>query len=204
MVERLLGSWRGPVVLDADALNVFSGQANRLGKLLAGRPALLTPHVMEFARLSGLDVSEVLERRFDVGESLARATGAAVLLKGVPTVVTAPDGARLVSAAGTPALAAAGSGDLLGGIAATLLAQMDDPLVAGAAAAWVHGRAAEIAQWGRGRPGERRGRSAGSEVAGARGVTLADIERAIARVWREDVPAFTYPVLAELPAVGEV
>jgi NAD(P)H-hydrate repair Nnr-like enzyme with NAD(P)H-hydrate dehydratase domain len=203
MMERLLDSWRGPVVLDADALNVFSGQANRLGKLLAGRPALLTPHVMEFARLSGLDVSEVLERRFDVGESLAQATGASVLLKGVPTVVTAPDGGRLVSAAGTPALAAAGSGDLLGGIAATLLAQMDDPLVAGAAAAWVHGRAAEIAQWGRARPGERRGRSARSEAAGARGVTLADIEHAIAGVWREDVTPLTYPILAELPAVGE-
>lgn len=203
MMERLLDSWRGPVVLDADALNVFSGQANRLGKLLAGRPALLTPHVMEFARLSGLDVSEVLERRFDVGESLAQATGASVLLKGVPTVVTAPDGGRLVSAAGTPALAAAGSGDLLGGIAATLLAQMDDPLVAGAAAAWVHGRAAEIAQWGRARPGEGRGRSARSEAAGARGVTLADIEHAIAGVWREDVTPLTYPILAELPAVGE-
>ncbi|HEU6452271.1 MAG TPA: NAD(P)H-hydrate dehydratase [Gemmatimonadaceae bacterium] len=203
MVERLLRSWRGPVVLDADALNVFAGEANVLGELLGGRPALLTPHVMEFARLSGLDASEVLERRFDVGESLARATGAAVLLKGVPTVVTAPDGARLVSAAGTPALAAAGSGDLLGGIAATLLAQMDDPLVAGAAAAWVHGRAAEIAQWGRGRRSERRWRSARGESGGARGITLADVEDAIAGVWREDAPAFTYPVLAELPDLGE-
>jgi NAD(P)H-hydrate epimerase len=204
MMERLLHSWRGPVVLDADALNVFAGQANRLGELLAGRPALLTPHVVEFARLSGLDTSEVLERRFDVGASVAQATGAAVLLKGVPTVVTAPDGRRLVSAAGTPALAAAGSGDLLGGIAATLLAQLDDAPRAGAAAAWVHGRAAEIAQWGRGGRGGRRWRSARAESGAARGITLADIENAIAGVWREDVlSSFTYPVLAELPAVGE-
>ncbi len=203
MVGRLLRSWRGPVVLDADALNVFAREADALGELLAGRPALLTPHAMEFARLSGLEVGEVLERRFDAGESLARATGAAVLLKGVPTVVTAPDGARLVSAAGTPALAAAGSGDLLGGIAATLLAQLGDPLTAGAAAAWVHGRAAEIAQWGRGRRGERRWSPARGENGGARGITLADVEDSIARVWREEAPPFTYPVLAEIPVVGE-
>jgi hypothetical protein len=126
-----------------------------------------------------------------------------VLLKGVPTVVAAPDGARLVSAAGTPALAAAGSGDLLGGIAATLLAQMGDPLAAGAAAAWVHGRAAEKAQWGSGRRGERRWRSSRGESGGARGITLADIEESIASAWRDEVPPFTYPVLAELPAVGE-
>lgn len=204
MVERLLASWRGPVVLDADALNVFAGEADALGELLDGRPALLTPHVAEFGRLAGLDVSEVLERRFDVGADLARTTRAAVLLKGVPTVVAAPDGTRLVSAAGTPALAAAGSGDLLGGIAATLLAQMSDPLAAGAAAAWVHGRAAEIAQWGRARGGEKRGRGAWSDVGGARGITLADIEEAISKVWREESRPPVYPVLAELPAVGEV
>jgi NAD(P)H-hydrate epimerase len=204
MVERLLASWRGPVVLDADALNVFAGEAEALGERLGGRPALLTPHVVEFARLSGLEVTDVLERRFDVGADLARATGAAVLLKGVPTIVTAPDGSRLVSSAGTPALAAAGSGDLLGGIAATLLAQVGDAQRAGAAAAWVHGRAAEIAESGR----RRRGRGGGARRRwvrsgeGARGITLADIEDAIGRVWLEDAWIPSYPVLAELPAVG--
>ena len=204
MVEQLLRSWRGPVVLDADALNVFAGDAGALGKLLAGRAALLTPHAVEFARLSGLDPAGVLGRRFEVGADLARVTGASVLLKGVPTVITAPDGERLVSAAGTPALAAAGSGDLLGGIAATLLAQTGDAHRAGAAAAWVHGRAAEIAQRDRdgGDGSVRRGRAARSEDAGARGTTLADIEDAIGRVWMEDVSMPRYPVLAELPPVG--
>jgi NAD(P)H-hydrate repair Nnr-like enzyme with NAD(P)H-hydrate dehydratase domain len=114
----------------------------------------------------------------------------AVLLKGVPTVISDLDGGCLVSAAGTPALAAAGSGDLLAGIAATLLAQMSHALQAGACAAWVHGRAAELA-------GEEAGR------VGVRGVTLDDIEAAIPRVWsaaRE--PLFRYPVLAELPPVA--
>jgi NAD(P)H-hydrate epimerase len=201
MVERLLKAWRGPTVLDADALNVFAGDVDALAKLLAGRPALLTPHAMEFARLSGLGIAEVLERRFDVGMELARATGATVLLKGVPTIVTAPDGSRFVSAAGTPALAAAGSGDLLGGVAATLLAQMGDAQRAGAAAAWVHGRAAEIAELG-GRGGEARRRLGAPSDRTARGITLADVEEAIARVWAEDYCPLAYPVLAELPAVG--
>ncbi|HET7622417.1 MAG TPA: NAD(P)H-hydrate dehydratase [Gemmatimonadaceae bacterium] len=202
MVERLLHAWRGPVVLDADALNVFAGEAESLGKLLAGRAALLTPHAMEFARLSGLELANVLERRFDIGAGIARATGAAVLLKGVPTIVTAPDGSRLVSASGTPVLAAAGSGDLLGGIAATLLAQTGDAQRSGAAAAWVHGRAAEIAEFGRRRGGERQGKWRAHSHSSARGVTLADVEAAIARVWADDSRPPGFPVLAELPAVG--
>ena len=114
---------------------------------------------------------------------------AAVLLKGVPTVVADANGRRLVSAAGTPALAAAGSGDLLAGIAATLLTQLGDGLDAGAAAAWVHGRAAELASAGR----------------GPRGVTLDDVERAIGAVWPDiaDTPPTRYPVLCELPAIAD-
>ena len=191
LVERVLRAWRGPVVVDADALNVFAGDAAALGALLQGRPALLTPHPVEFSRLSGVGVSDVLAQRFEVGAALAAHTHAAVLLKGVPTVITGTDGQSFVSAAGTPALATAGSGDLLGGIAATLLAQMGDAPAAGACAAWVHGRAAELAACARPEP-ER-------EV--ARGITLVDIEHAISRVWSEPVAQPAYPVLAELSAI---
>ncbi|HEU4641878.1 MAG TPA: NAD(P)H-hydrate dehydratase [Gemmatimonadaceae bacterium] len=187
LVERVLGAWRGPVVLDADALNVFKGDTAALRDLLGGRAALLTPHPAELARLCGATVEDVLAKRFDIGARVARDTGAAVLLKGVPTVIASPSGERLVSASGTPALAAAGSGDLLGGIAATLLAQVGDPLAAGACAAWAHGRAAELAQRG----------------GGPRGVVLADVERAISDVWSERLaePASCYPALATLDAV---
>lgn len=185
LVERLLRRWRGPVVLDADALNVFAGDAAALAALLGGRSAAITPHPAEFARLTGSTIADVLAERFERGAALAAQLGAAVLLKGVPTVVSGADGGCLVSAAGTPALAAAGSGDLLAGIAATLLAQSRDATEAAACAAWAHGRAAELAT------GE----------GGARGVTLADVTAALPRVWREWPAPPAYPVIAELPAV---
>jgi len=186
LVERVLQGFRGPVVLDADALNVFAEEVEQLGVLIGDRAALLTPHPAEFARLLGVHINDVLAQRFEIGATLAARTGASVLLKGVPTVVSSPAGARLVSCAGTPVLAAAGSGDLLSGIAGTLIAQTGDAHSAGAFAAWVHGRAAEIA--GRGY---------------VRGVTFANFDFALRRVWNEPLRALESPVLAELPAVGE-
>jgi NAD(P)H-hydrate epimerase len=185
LVERVLREYRGPVVIDADALNVFAREAEQLGALIGERQALLTPHPAEFARLHGVRNNDVLARRFEIGAELATRTRATVLLKGVPTVISNAAGVRLVSCAGTPVLAAAGSGDLLSGIAGTLIAQIGNALDAGACAAWVHGRAAEIA-----------GR------AHVRGVTLANVEMALRRVWHEPHPDLG-PVLAELPPVGE-
>jgi hydroxyethylthiazole kinase-like uncharacterized protein yjeF len=183
-IERMLHLWRGPVVLDADALTVFEGDAPALGVLLDGRKALITPHVVEFARLARVAADEVLQSRFDIGRDLADTLGCVVLLKGVPTVITDPNARRLVSASGTPALATGGSGDVLSGVAGTLIAQMDDPLDAAACAAWVHGRAGELA-------GER----------GPRGAIIDDVVGALARVWSEAPARARPPVLAELPAV---
>lgn len=186
IVTRVLETFRGPVVIDADALNSFASDVNELARLLDGRAAVLTPHPVEFGRLTGTAVDAVLERRFDVALPLARHTRAVVLLKGQPTIVTAPSGERVASASGTPLLAAAGSGDILTGIAATLLAQMEDPFTSAACAAWVHGRAAWIAQ-----RGQRR----------VRGLTLDDVMRELPRAWRIGVGPPRYPVLLELPPV---
>jgi ADP-dependent NAD(P)H-hydrate dehydratase / NAD(P)H-hydrate epimerase len=188
VAERVLRGWHGPTVVDADALNLFAGHLSGLAGLLDARAALITPHPQEFARLTGLAVDDVLAQRFDVGSDVARTLGAAVLLKGVPTVVTGPGGERVVSAAGSPVLAAGGSGDLLAGIAVTMLAQTGDPVTSAGVAAWVHGRAAELAGGGR-----------------VRGVTLDDVVEAMPAVW-ESVrrrARSVYPVLAELPRVGE-
>ena len=188
ILERVLAGWHGPTLLDADAITVFENRLPDLAKALAKRRALLTPHPVEFSRLAGLGVEQVLKTRFDVGLDVARALGAAVLIKGVPTVVNGPDGRRLVSASGTAALATAGSGDVLSGIAGTLLAQIDDPLVAGAVAAWVHGRAAQ--------------RVPMSTAGGVRGVTLEDVIAELRDAWHFDDRSTRYPVLVELPAAG--
>lgn len=166
-VDAWLSEWRGPLLLDADALTAFTGDVGALATHLAGRQALVTPHAGEASRLLGEPVEKVVEAPFESAEKLAAALGAAVLLKGVPTIVAAPGVPALVSARGTPVLAAGGSGDLLSGIAGTLLAQTGDPQQSGACAAWVHGRAAEIAQGG----------------GPIRGVELHDILDALRAAW---------------------
>jgi NAD(P)H-hydrate epimerase len=183
LVERILSDSNVPVLLDADALNVFEGDAKSLGHLLAGSVALITPHVAEFSRLSGIDVKSVIANRFDVGLDLARDLGATVLLKGSPTVIFTPDGDRRVIARGTAALGTGGSGDLLDGIAGTILAQTQDAIIAGCLGAWVHGRAAEFCEF-------------------VRGTTLEDVLYALPRAWNELEPSPEPPVLAELPAVA--
>lgn len=186
--ERLLRAWRGPVVVDADALNAFAGDAAALGALLRGRAALVTPHPLELARLAGASLDDVLARRFELPRELAGELGAAVLLKGTPTVIADAAG-TLVVATGAPALATGGSGDVLGGIAATLLAQAPDrrTAVVAAEAAWVHDRAGALVA-------ARRG--------GARGATLDEVIDALGDAWpRVVAPAAAYPVLAELAAV---
>ena len=188
MVERLLREYAGPVVLDADALNVFAGDADALAPLLRDRPALLTPHPAEFARLVGDDttVSDVLADRFEWPARLAERTGATVLLKGTPTVIAAPSGETTVVAEGTPILATGGAGDLLGGVAVTLLAQTRDAALAAALAAFAHGRAAFNVS-----------------ARAVRGYTLDDVLQELPAVWALQPSASRPPIIAELPAVGE-
>jgi NAD(P)H-hydrate epimerase len=185
-VERVLRATWAPVVLDADALNAFTGDARALAPPLRDRQALLTPHPAEFARLIGRDVDGVLEERFTLPAQLAAQAAAAVLLKGVPTVVSARNGDSVVVAEGTPVLATGGAGDVLGGIAVTLLAQTEDAALAGALAAYAHGKAAWLVS-----------------ARDVRGYTLDDVLLALPVVWSLPAPAPRPPVLAELPAVGE-
>ena len=187
LAREVLRDWRGPVVIDADGLNVFAGDAQALGMLCKGRPVLLTPHVAEAGRLLGEESAMIARDRYDAAARLAAITHATVLLKGVPTIVTAPGGRTMVSANGTPALAAAGSGDLLAGTSATLMHRTVDPLTAGACAAWVHGRAGEIATRGR----------------APRGVPLSRVLEGLELAWSFSPPPPSYPAILELPAVAE-
>src|SRR6185369_10279128 len=98
IVERALRIFKGPVVLDADALNAFAGDVDALSALIAKREALLTPHPAEFARLVGRDVDDVLYERFEAPLAVAAQLGATVLFKGVPTIVASPSGESIIVA----------------------------------------------------------------------------------------------------------
>jgi hydroxyethylthiazole kinase-like uncharacterized protein yjeF len=129
-----------PVVVDGDGLTALGGDA---GTMLAKRevPAVLTPHDGEFERLAGHRPGP---DRLAAARALAADLSAVVLLKGPTTVVADPDGDVLVVTSGDARLATAGTGDVLSGLVGAFLAQGLDPLLAAAAAAHVHGRAATL------------------------------------------------------------
>ena len=138
--EIVLG-WRGPVVVDADSLTHFAGRAEALREAQGER--VLTPHAGELGRLLGIGSAEVEAQRIDTARRAAELSGATVVLKGPRTVVASDGGDRVsVCAAGNPALATGGSGDVLTGIVAALLCHAPTHEAA-SAAVWLHGRAAD-------------------------------------------------------------
>src|SRR5205807_1063951 len=154
-----------PLVLDADGLNAHAG---RLAQL-AGRPAgsVLTPHAGELARLLETDSAEVERRRLHHVRAAAATAGAVVVLKGDDTLVAEPGGVVAVSPGATPALATAGTGDVLTGVVAALLAQGLEPFAAAAAGVWLHAAA---------------GREAATRLGAVEGVIATDVIAALPAV----------------------
>jgi NAD(P)H-hydrate epimerase len=148
-VSRLLMVTRIPVVIDADALNILSRKAGMLGELMAvakrGRTVVLTPHPGEMARLAETTIAEVQAKRLEVARGFAQRSGFIVVLKGARTLIAHPDGRVSVNTTGNPGMAKGGSGDLLTGIVAGMLAQHpDEPVRAVEAAVYLHGLAADL------------------------------------------------------------
>jgi len=137
LVRLLLERLELPIVLDADALWSLEPFAR-------SAPTVLTPHSGELARLLGADAREVDAHRLDSARRASSLFGAVVLLKGADTIVASPREGVLVATYGTPALATAGSGDVLTGIVAAFLAKGMDARVGAAVAAVAHGVAAEL------------------------------------------------------------
>lgn len=133
-----------PVLIDADGLTVLAAHRDLLRR---PAPVLITPHAGELARLLSADRADIEARRLHYVRAAAAELGVTVLLKGSTTVIADPDGSQpvLVNSTGTSWLATAGSGDVLSGLAGSLLAQGADTLHAAAAAAYLHGMAGRLA-----------------------------------------------------------
>jgi NAD(P)H-hydrate epimerase len=138
LARDVAGAIDAPLVIDADGLNAFAGH---LGRIAArGRATVLTPHAGELGRLLERPSEEVSEHRLDAAREAAGAAGAVVVLKGDDTIVT--DGERVaVNAVPAPGLATAGTGDVLSGMTAALLARGLEPFAAACAAVIAHARA---------------------------------------------------------------
>jgi NAD(P)H-hydrate epimerase len=152
-----------PVVLDADGLNAFAGDAGSLG----GRAAVLTPHAGELGRLLDVDSAEVERARLRFAREAAQRTGGVIVLKGDDTLVATPGGEVGVSPGATAALATAGTGDVLSGVIAAMLAKGLEPFVAACAGVRLHALA---------------GIAAAALQGSVEGVIASDVIEALARV----------------------
>jgi NAD(P)H-hydrate epimerase len=157
LVRDAAAAIEAPLVVDADGLNAFAGEIERIAARSA--PTILTPHAGELGRLLDRSSEEVAAHRLATAREAARATASVVVLKGDDTIVT--DGVRIaVNALSAPALATAGTGDVLSGIAAALLARGLEPFAAACAAVVAHARA---------------GRDAASRIGAAESVIASDV-----------------------------
>ncbi len=130
-------------VVDADALFALSSEPGWWSSVRL--PLVLTPHAGEMARLTGLKAEQVDERRLELAAEWAETWKQVVLLKGSPTIVASPDGRIAINPTGNPLLATAGSGDVLTGVIAALLAGGVAPFEAAMCGAYLHGLAADLA-----------------------------------------------------------
>ncbi|MDR0882043.1 MAG: NAD(P)H-hydrate dehydratase [Candidatus Adiutrix sp.] len=155
-----------PLVLDADALTHLAGRLTTLKKASA---AVLTPHPGEAARLLAVTTAEIQNDRLGAARKMADLSGAVTVLKGYHTIIAEPGGQFFLNPTGGPHLAVGGSGDLLTGLTAGLLAQGLAPFPAAALAVWIHGRAGDLA----------------AQTLGPRGLIPSDFYDCLPQVWRE-------------------
>lgn len=170
LAREVVGEIAAPLVIDADGLNAFAGRLDEFAAREA--PTILTPHAGELGRLLERDSGEVDAHRLASAREAAEAAGSVVVLKGEDTIVT--DGSRTaVNAVSAPALATAGSGDVLAGVTAALLARGLEPFAAACAGVIAHAQA---------------GRDAAARVGAAESVIATDVIDSIPLGLRPDGP----------------
>jgi len=143
LVRSLVAKFKLPMVVDADGLNAFEGRAHELNG--ANRTLVITPHPGEMARLAGCTVADVQKDRLGVARTFAREHNLIVVLKGYRTLVVRPDGEAWVNTTGNPGMSTGGTGDILTGMVAGMIAQHPGAvLLAVIAAVHLHGLAGDV------------------------------------------------------------
>ncbi len=143
LVRTLVSKNNFPIVLDADGLNAFAGRTNELNG--NGRVLVITPHPGEMARLAGCSIADVQKDRLGVARQFAREHELIVVLKGHRTLVVEPNGEAWVNTTGNPGMSTGGTGDILTGITAGMIAQHpNEALLAVIAAVHLHGSAGDV------------------------------------------------------------
>jgi len=143
LVRELIGTVRVPAVVDADAINALATKPDILRS--AAAPVILTPHPGELARLLGATRQEVVGDRIGIAQRVATGFGVWLVLKGARTVIAGPDGRVTINMTGNPGMATGGTGDVLTGLIAGLVAQRVEPSMAARAGVYLHGLAGDLA-----------------------------------------------------------
>lgn len=165
LVHWLYRAASAPLVCDADALNLLSRMKGSLPA--AGGPRILTPHPGEFARLSGASTGDIANKRSDLASQYAKQHGVVLVLKGAGTVIT--DGEQTaINETGNPGMGTGGTGDVLTGLIAALLAQGLAPFAAARLGVYLHGLAGDLA----------------AEELSEPGTIASDLPRYLGRAWK--------------------
>jgi len=159
LILSLLPKVKVPMVIDADALNILASQPEIIKAL--PKPAVLTPHPGEFARLLNRSTQEVVDRKLELAPRFAAEHGVYLVLKGYRTLTATPEGRVYINPTGNPGMATAGSGDVLSGMIASMIIQEKNLLEAVLAAVYIHGLSGDI----------------GVKMVGERPLTAGDIIR---------------------------
>lgn len=143
LVWDLVAAARLPLVVDADGINALGSRLEALGKVTA--PLVLTPHPGELSRLLTVGTQEVQDQRIPIAQKVAQTYNLTLVLKGARTIVASPKGQVAINPTGNPGMATAGSGDVLTGILAGLIAQGGDLELKTRAGVYLHGLAGDLA-----------------------------------------------------------
>ncbi|HEU4437347.1 MAG TPA: NAD(P)H-hydrate dehydratase, partial [candidate division Zixibacteria bacterium] len=144
LVQRFVANLEKSLVIDADGLNAVAKKPEVLKDRKS--PTILTPHTGELSRLLKIPSDEIQADRIGAAKRGAAELNSILLLKGMPTIIATPVGEVWISPTGNSGMATAGAGDVLTGLLSGLLAQGMEPLKAASAAAFLHGRAGDIAK----------------------------------------------------------